>query len=204
MVLRTATALLVVMTALAVAGCHGFWQHGLHGDPASPALLIQNPLYVPVRDPELVWTQLQDVLDDYFRISDEERVRLIGETPLEGRIETFPTDGSTILEPWRRDSTRGYEKWHSTFQSVRRRAVARVIPADGGFLIDLAVYKELEDINRPQHATVDRTTFRYDNALARTELPDDIDRVTLGWIPLGRDISLEQQILGQLQAKLTH
>ena len=67
-------------------------------------------------------SQAVDAVDDYFRIEREERVRLIGGVLTEGRIDTFPIIGSTIFEPWRKDSTPGYEKVHATLQSIRRRA----------------------------------------------------------------------------------
>ena len=65
--------------------------------------------------------------------------RLIAGVLTEGRIDTFPLSGSTLLEPWRRDSTRGYEKWHATLQAIRRRATVRVIPTEGGYLLDVIV-----------------------------------------------------------------
>ena len=78
-----------------------FHRHDGLGGPAP----IENPLFVPPMDRELLWNQTVDAVDDYFRIEREERVRLIGGVLTEGRIDTFPTIGSTILEPWRRDST---------------------------------------------------------------------------------------------------
>ena len=65
-------------------------------------------------------------------------------------------EGSTILEPWRKDSTHGAEKLHATLQSVRRYAFVRVIPADGGYLLQVAVHKQLEDVVQPEHSTVGR------------------------------------------------
>jgi len=204
---RQSTLLLLLMLLLALAtiapGCHGPWQYGYPGGHFAHGPPVPNPMFVGVTDPELVWTQLLDVLDDDFKVQQEERVRVVGDLLLEGRIETFPTDGSTILEPWRKDSTHGYEKWHATLQSIRRRAIVRVIPAEGGFLVDVVVNKELEDLNRPENATVDKTTFRYDGSLtANDDETVDDPSITLGWIPVGRDISLEQRILRQLQSRL--
>jgi hypothetical protein len=141
-------------------------------------------------------------VDDYFRIEREERVRLIGGVLTEGRIDTFPITGSTIFEPWRRDSTPGYEKFHATFQSIRRRALVRVIPTDGGYLLDVAVQKELEDLDKPEHATAGGATLRHDGSLVRQEGASGRYSATLGWIPLGRDVTLEQRILADLRARL--
>lgn len=204
MALRLSLLTAIVFLAAAAGGCQGVSQHPMDGaQNLAHGPAVANPLFVPVADPELVSAQVLEAVGLYFRIHREERVRRVGDVMLEGRIETFPTDGSTILEPWRRDSTHGFEKWHATLQSIRRRAVARVVPEQGGFLIDLAVHKELEDLSAPEHATVDQTTFRDDGALVRTE--EDrrgIDNVTLGWIPLGRDVSLEQRILADVRARL--
>ena len=126
-------------------------------------------------------------VDDYFRIEREERIRLIGGVLTEGRIDTFPLTGSTIFEPWRRDSTRGYEKLHATLQSIRRRATVRVIPTEGGYLLDVAVQKELEDLDKPENATAGGATLRHDGTLVRQQGAPGRFSVTLGWIPIGRD-----------------
>ncbi len=166
------------------------------------AIVIENPLFVPAMDREFIWNQTVDAVDDYFRIEREERVRLIGGVLTEGRIDTHPSTGSTLLEPWRNDSTPGYEKWHATLQSIRRRATVRVIPTEGGYLIDVHVLKELEDLDKPEHATAGGATQRHDGSLVRQEGAAGRYSATLGWIPIGRDLTLEQQILADLQARL--
>lgn len=160
-------------------------------------------MFVPVGDHELVWNQVVDAIDDYFQIQSEERVQFLGGVITEGRIETVPRSGATILEPWRRDSTRGFEKLHATLQSVRRRASVRVMPVAQGYSIEVAVFKELEDVNRAEHATVGAATLRHDSSLVRgtpgiTDAP-----VTLGWIAQGRDVTLEHEILTEIRARLT-
>ena len=198
------TTLLFAPLFLAAIGCHGRLQHARpHGPDGAHGQPVANPLPVAVRDHELVWTQVSDAVARHFRLQREERVRVVGDVILEGRLETFPTVGSTVLEPWQGDSTHGFERWHATLQSVRRRAVARVIPAQNGFLVDLAVFKELEDLNQPEHATVARADVRAQGPLLRTdEETVDPGGVTIGWIPLGRDAQLEQRILRDVQARL--
>ena len=163
---------------------------------------VENPLFIPAVDRELLWNQTVDAVDDYFRIEREDRVRLIGGVLTEGRIDTFPTIGSTMFEPWRRDSTPGYEKLHATLQSIRRRATVRVIPIEGGYLLDVAVQKELEDLDKPEHATAGGATLRHDGTIVRQEGPPGRFSVTLGWIPIGRDATLEQRILTDISARL--
>jgi hypothetical protein len=156
-------------------------------------------MLVSIADRDLLWDQVIDSLDDYFIVQREERVRQVGDVLLEGRIETFPAGGATLLEPWRKDSTHGSEKLQSTLQSIRRRAIVRITPTAGGYLIDLAVYKELEDLASPQHATVGQARVRHETTLDRNKEEAGADMFTLGWIPLGRDASLEQKILQEIR-----
>ncbi len=199
---RRTLCLLMLLAAAALGGCARFRlpvgpDLGLAAAPG-----IENPMFVPALDREFLWNQSVDAVDDYFRIEREERVRLIGGVLTEGRIDTFPITGSTIFEPWRRDSTPGYEKFHATFQSIRRRALLRVIPTEGGYLLDVAVQKELEDLDKPEHATAGGATLRHDGSLVRQEGASGRFSTTLGWIPLGRDVTLEQRILADLRARL--
>jgi hypothetical protein len=182
------------------AGGHG-WHHGLHTPAAAQ---IKNPMYVALSDREFLWNQLVATIDDDFKIEREERVRLVGGVLTEGRIETFPQIGSTLLEPWRTDSTPGFEKLYATVNSMRRRAVVRVMPqTDGGYLVEVAVYKELEDVAQPEFSTVDSEALRHDGTLRRPRAGGRYSSAAnLGWIPLGRDTSLEQRILAKLRARL--
>jgi hypothetical protein len=157
---------------------------------------------LPEADRDLLWQHLVDVVDDYFTIDREEPVRLIGNVLTEGRIDTFPEIGSTYFEPWRQDSANGYEKLESTLQTIRRQATVRVIPTAGGYLADVVVFKELEDLARPEHATTGAATLRHDTSLDRVAAPLGEQPLTQGWIPLGRDVALEQRILVQLRNRL--
>jgi hypothetical protein len=187
-----------LVALVSIAGCAMFHRQG----DLAGAGGLQNPLFIPAVDRELLWNQTVDAIDDYFRIEREDRVRQIGGVLTEGRIDTFPTTGSTILEPWRSDSTPGYEKFHATLQSIRRRATARVIPVEGGYLLDVVVQKELEDLDKPEHATAGGATLRHDGTIVRQQGPPGRYSVTLGWIPIGRDVTLEQRILADVAARL--
>lgn len=164
--------------------------------------VLENPLLVPGHDREFVWNQIVDTLDDYFRIAREERVRQIGNVLTEGRIETFPVVGATYFEPWRRDSTPGFERKYATLQSVRRRATVRVWPATGGYFVEVIVVRELEDLERPEFAPIGGEVFRHDGTLVRDEGQTREQPISLGWIPLGRDTSLEQRILTDIHSRL--
>ena len=117
-------------------------------------------------------------------------------------METVPQISPTVLEPWRRDTAGGHDRVENTLQSMRRRAVARVLPAEGGYWVDLAVLKELEDLTKPQHATAGAATFRYDDSLRRVVNPVGDVGACEGWIPQGRDVGLEQEILAHLHARM--
>jgi hypothetical protein len=196
----------IAAVLLLFCGCNSVGSLGAFTAPAGPVVtpVVQNPLLVPVPEREFVWNQLVDALDDYFQIAREERVRDAGGVLLEGRIDTRPSIGSTVLEPWRNDATPGFEKLHGTLQSIRRTAQMRVIPSEGGYLVELAVYKELEDVLQPEFSTVGGVTLRHDNSLDRTEeaYGQEVKQLSPGWIPLGRDVALEQQILADIQARL--
>lgn len=164
---------------------------------------IANPVVVPMADRWFVMDQVSDELDNYFPILRDERIGLLDGVMSEGWIETRPKTGATIFEPWRRDSTPGFERLHATLQTVRRFAKVRVIPANNSYLIDVKVYKELEDLETPVGSAVSGRGLRHDNALDFENSESWIGERNEGWIPMGRDFSLEQLILRNIQARLT-
>jgi hypothetical protein len=171
--------------------------------PSPASVLWDNPMFVPATDIDFLWDQVVDAIDDYFKIAREDRLRLTGNVLTEGRLETFPTIGATYLEPWKKDATPGFERWQSTLQTIRRTCTARVTPTKGGYLIDVAVVKELEDLYQPEQSTIGGAALRHDGALVRTDVRAPRGPTVLGWIPLGRDTLLEQRILADLHARLT-
>ncbi len=161
-----------------------------------------NPSFIPNQNRDLVFETVIDVIDDYFKVERELPVRLEGDVLVEGQIETFPRGGATLLEPWSRDAANFYEKLEGTLQSIRRRAIVRVIPVEGGFLADVTVFKELEDVFRPEVGSASRApTLRNDNSLRRFVDPVGGQQPSMGWIPLGRDAALEQEIIANLQTR---
>ncbi|MEX2113270.1 MAG: hypothetical protein WD845_08800 [Pirellulales bacterium] len=199
---RIARRLAVLLCAPLAAGC------GALAPPEvafAPPPLPQNPITVAVMDRDFVWDQVVDVVDDYFRIQKEDRVKLVGDLLTEGRIDTYPRTGSTIFEPWNKDSVTPYQRWEATLQSLRRTAIVRVVPSPAGFDIDVQVYQELENLERPESGAVtyaNSAALRNDNSLKRVENPIGGRPPTLGWIGQGRDGILEQQILSDIQARL--
>ena len=162
-----------------------------------------NPSHLTASDHIVLWETVADIIDDYFpEFQHEEPVRQIGDVLTEGRLETFPQVSPTFMVPWRRDGAGSYERLENTLQTMRRFAVVRVSPDQSGFLVDVAVYKELEDLRRPANATAGSATLRYDESVERIVEPTTDLPVHQGWIPKGRDVLLEQTILGHLHTRL--
>lgn len=182
----------------------------------TPPPAPRNAVILPPLDAELVWTKLVDVTDDFFKVQQEQRVVFSNGVPTEGRIDTFPQTGATVLEPWRGDSVGWDERWEATLQSIRRIATMRLTPDSAGWRVEVVVNKELEYLPRPMRATTGGASFRNDDSLYRygTPLPTLGQQVgdqprpvasptpNLGWIPLGRDAKLEQKMLARVLAKL--
>ena len=162
---------------------------------------LPNPLQLSVANRDAAWDQIVDVVDDYFRIRSEKRVRLVEGVLVEGRIDTVPLGGATILEPHRLDSVGSANRWESTLQTIQRTATLRVVPLETGYLIDVAVHKELEDLPRPERATTGPATLRHDDTPQDRRQYARIRRGDRQWIPVGRDVALEQTILAQIVAR---
>ena len=197
MLARNLTILFLLLIA---AGCRFIDRPLLSRQPIAEAVAVPNPLPLPLLDRMLVMDEVSDEIDNYLPILKEERPRLVDGLLSEGWIETRPTIGGQILEPWKQDSTPGFEKLHASLQTVRRFAKVRVIPTHSNYLVDLKVYKEVEDLQQPLNSTVSGRPLRFDNTLDR-EFLELFDVVNRGWIPLGRDYSLEQRMLQGITAR---
>lgn len=185
-------------------GCHHFFPATRR--PPQIEVPLQNPFQVGPADPALVWSQVVDAVDDYFRIKSETPVRRDNAAWLEGRLETFPEVGGTIFEPWRRDSTRGFERLQSTFQTIQRTAYVHVIPGPDGYLIDVKVKKDKEDVDHSQYPSAGSSVQRHDGTVVRnanvlSDLP-----TTTEWYPagIGRDLELERRIAESIAGRLTN
>lgn len=176
--------LLVMIACVRMVGC-----------AAARPSASDNPVFVRANNSDYVWDRTVNVVHDYFDIARENRT--IGSQP--GVIETEYKVGASLLEPWHHDS-QGFEaRTESTLQSIRRRAIVNVTPAEGGYYINVEVIKELEDVPTSPGATPAAATFQQSNPLRR-----DFDLVVgqsapQGWILLGRDQLLESAILSDMQ-----
>jgi hypothetical protein len=189
------------LLGLALPGCG----HVLGGRrPPVIEVPMANPFQVGLADPVFVWQQVVDTVDDHFRIAVERPVRRDEAAWLEGRLESYPEVGATVFEPWRRDSTPGFERLQSTFRTVRRTAYVKVLPGPDGYLIDVQVVKEQEDVDHSQFPTSGSATLREDGSVVRTtNVLNDAPR-TIGWYPIGRDLELERRLVERIAGRLTN
>lgn len=163
---------------------------GLTGCATVPVMVVENPLFIPASEFESVWQQTIEVLDEYFDVASENRVSR--------RIESYPQVASTLLEPWHRDTVGVHDRVEATLQSERRRAFATVRDVEGGFMVELEVHKELEDLPFPVRSTSGEALFRNELPLHReTEIVGPLP-IARGWIHEGRDWKLESRILADL------
>jgi hypothetical protein len=154
-----------------------------------------NPLLVPSADFETVWKTTVAVLDEYFDIANENR--------LSRTIKTQPVQGATIFEPWHGDSVDFQERFESTLQSIRRYAQVHIDPAPGGgYVVKVEVYKELEELVKPDRQAGGRAVFNDQFPVNRAREIVGPVPLPVGWIPRGRDTKLEQAILARLRDAL--
>lgn len=173
------------------------------GAPVVAAAPAASQIVVPVANRDWTWEQIVDAFDDYFRVERERQVQLVGDVLTEGRIDSYPLIGATVLEPHRGDSVGRYNRWESTLQTIRRRGTVRVIPDAAGYIVDVTVEKDLEDLPQPENATAGAATFRNDSSLpAAPATQASRTRLSGNWIFIGRDPALEQEILGNIKSRL--
>lgn len=175
---------LAVLLLVLVSGCSmtSGWSGGRQAS---------NPIFVPTSSHEAVWERTVDVLHDYpFQIAHENK--------LDGVIETKYKVGSNLLEPWHKETIGFENRLESGLQSIRRRVFINITPVDGGYLLGVEAHKELEDLVGVAAGSAGGATFHESSPLQR-ELNLVVGQSTpSGWIPQGRDLVLEQDVLNRL------
>jgi hypothetical protein len=154
---------------------------------------VANPIFVSGNNEEVIAERAVDVLHKYnFEVDSTNQ--------LEGTIATRYSVGSGIIEPWHKDSVGLGNRLQSTLQPIRRKVLVHLVPFNGGYLVSIEALKELEDL--PIGATMNSqggSTFIEDYPMRR-DLNLVLGQSTpSGWIPLGRDMLLEQALLCRLQ-----
>ena len=182
----------VCLTVLsAVSGCATFSSTAATQTQTDQA----NTLYVPGNNDEDLWERTVDVVHNYFEIARENK--------LDGVIETQPKTGASLFEPWHRDSVGFGNRAESTLQSIRRRAVVSIRRNEGGYLVSVQVFKELEDLPGLAANSPGAATFQTSNPLQR-----DLNQVVgqsspSGWMIVGRDAALERDFIAALHREFS-
>ena len=172
--------------------------------PLDKKTQLSNPITVGVNDSEFLWNQIVDTVEDYFRIKSEQRASRDATQWLEGRMETYPEIGATLLEPWRKDTAYGFQRIQSTLQTIRRTCFVRAIPIEQGFSVGVEVIKELEDVDRSQYSSEGSAIARHDGTIVRASPGLVGQPITLGWIRQENDTELEQRILREILGRSTN
>jgi hypothetical protein len=187
--MRPVLSLALLLCLLALAGCVGLQARGsagLLGEGPPPG----NPVFIAGNNEEAIWERTVDVVHNYFDIARENRI--------DGIIETKPKVGSSLFEPWHHETVGFYNRLESTLQSIRRRGFIHLTPGDGGYLISVEIYKELQDVPNSGVPGAGAATFQQNNPLQRDLSLVVGQRSPEGWIVTGRDVAAEQSILSDL------
>jgi hypothetical protein len=161
----------------------------------SSAPPAENPLYLPQGPLSYarVFDKVLDVLDDFWDIAYTNRY--------EGRIETQPAVAPGLEQPWKPGSPDFHQRLLASLQSIRHRCIVLITTADdGGYFIDVKVLKELEDVPIPIRATAGSASFRNPTTVERQFEVIEPAIFEFNWIPIGRDVKLEQILLQRIAA----
>jgi hypothetical protein len=155
---------------------------------------VDNPIYIPLGPPSygVVFEKVLDIISEYFEVSYANRY--------DGRIETFPLIAPGFEQLWKPGSPDAYQRLLALMQTIRYRAVILIQPADdGGFFVQVTIFREEEDLAQPTQATAGAAAFRSDNTVERQYEVIDPRVLDANWIPMGRETALEQEILQRLK-----
>jgi hypothetical protein len=140
----------------------------------------------------MVWESVLSTISDDFEIAYSNRH--------DGRIITHPKISPGYEQPWRPGSPNPRERLLATLQSMRNRCVVQMQAApDGGYLVQVVVYRELLDQPRPGRAfsgPVFQDASTVDRQLDVVDPSIPIERT---WIPKGRDCAYEDYLLGKIR-----
>jgi hypothetical protein len=135
-----------------------------------------------------------DVIDNDFEVAIASRY--------DGKIETAPRIAPGFEQILKPGSPNLYERLLATCQTIRHRCFVQIQPAEGGYIVNVTVLKELEDLPNPTREQSGAAAFRTDINIDReSEIVEPLV-ISLAWIPKGRDCEYEQKILRELRRKL--
>ena len=153
---------------------------------------------VPTSNHEALWEAIAEAVGMTFTIASEEPIRAFDNVLTEGRLETEPKISPSVLEPWHDDTVSLGSRIESTYQTIRRRAIVRAIPEENGFLVQVLVYCEREDLPKPIKSNASATLFQKTTPAERVTQQGPVLPNSSGWILIDRDPALEKQLLQQI------
>lgn len=185
--MRSGVLTIFGLLVMAMTGCQSL--------PFSSQSAVTNPIQVRANNYDLVWERTIDTLHEYhFEIARENR--------LSGEIETEYRTGASCFEPWHFDAANTKERVEGTLQSIRRKVLVHITQIEGGYLVSMEAFKELEDLPGLAANTPSGATFQESKPLKR-DLNLVVGQTTpSGWIAKGRDTALEKSLLGDLVGNL--
>ncbi len=159
---------------------------------------VENPILVSPGKPtgaayEEVFDKTIDVLNTYFD--------LMPPNPYDGRIVSRPRIAPGYEQFWKPGNPDARNRLLATLQTIRQTATARIWAGErGGYMVEVVVEKELEDLSRPIQARAGAALFQDGPTVDRTEdvVGPDTSADT-SWFKVGRDYALEQQILRRIR-----
>ena len=161
-----------------------------------------NPIFVENHDHEFLWSVVVDAVDNHFDIDREIPIRLHGNVLTEGHLESKPKIGASLAEVWHSDSVGFSERFDSTLQTIRRRVEAHVVPTEGGYTVEVKVFKELEDDVRPLRSVTHVSNLRFMDSIDEFADGIDVDISGAGWFIIERDSALEERLLQEIVYRL--
>src|SRR5262249_57290208 len=114
----------------------------------------------------------------------------------DGDSEPPPTTAPGIEQPWKPGTPDLSQRLLPFPQTIRHRAIVIITTAeDGGYFIDLKVYKELQDLPRPSRATAGDATVRLEQTVQRQFEGVEPEPFESAGVSLGRACELEPRLL---------
>lgn len=160
---------------------------------------IENPVLVSPGTPtgvsyREVFDKCLDVIDDYFEI--------VAADPYAGKIVTKPRIAPGYEQIWKGGNPDARDRLLATFQTIRQTAAVTIRTGErGGYLIEVVVDKELEDLPRPTRATIGSAVFQEAPTVDRqTDIVGPATtKVNRDWFRIGRDYAFEQMLLCRIR-----
>ena len=195
---RYKTILLILPLLLLSGGCVSYRPPLPDLFGMSSSTIQSSQTLIQTSDHERLWEAIAEAVSRTFTIASEEPVQVYDNILTEGRMETEPKIASSIFEPWHDDSTTLAARVEATYQTLRKKAIIRVIPDSNGFLVTVAVLVEMEDLDRPIESNASGTFIKTTSQTDRVVDASNSQSNSKGWFQYDHDTDLEKVILEQI------